>query len=480
MTSGKSRAKWSLRRLFGMNGPVCRQEYLLVGLVAVPLKYFVEAVVIFYFTGHSYSPIDYVNPLLSSREYFSADAPGWLGMAWVLWSLPFLWLAVTLSVRRAYDAEVSPWLGLLMFVPIANLFLMFFLAIIPTGYLRLPTPQQISVESAFASPKVDSAISGRPNRTDQSELTASLLGLGAGAAYLVIFVVISVYGLGSYGAAMFFGTPVITGCVASFLLNRKRRRGVGQTLIHSALTMAVACVAFLLLGLEGVICVVMAMPIMIPLGLFGALVGRSIACSMNRHGRSEKPGLLGCVLALPFIAWVENATQRNPTYEVVSSVKVRAPIETVWENVIHFSDISAEPSWYFKMGIAYPMRAHIDGTGAGAQRFCEFSTGTFVEPISAWQPPTKLSFDVSEQPDPMFELTPYRHIHPPHLKGSFRSIRGEFRLAAIDHEHTLLEGSTWYQLDVRPLNYWTVWTDWILHRIHYRVLDHIKLCSETN
>lgn len=463
-----------------MNGPVRRQEYVWVGLVAMPLKYFVEAVVIFRFTGHSYSPLDFINPLLSSREQFSVDAPGWLGMAWVLWSLPFLWLAVTLSVRRAYDAGLSPWLGLLMFVPVANLFLMFFLAIIPTGYWCLSDPQQAIPESAFTPPRVESTNSGRPNRSDPSELTASLLGLSAGAAYLVIFVVVSVYGLGSYGAAMFFGTPVITGAVASYILNRRRMCGVGKTLIHSTLTMTVACVAFLVLGLEGIICIVMAMPIMIPLGLFGALVGRSIAGSLNRRGCSEQAGLWGCMLVLPLVAWVENATQQNPTYEVVSSIEIHAPIETVWENVIHFSDISAEPSWYFRMGIAYPTRAHIVGTGVGAQRFCEFSTGTFVEPITAWERPTQLSFNVSQQPDPMFELTPYRHIHPPHLNGAFRSVRGEFRLTAIGHQHTFLEGSTWYQLDVRPLNYWTIWTDWILHRIHYRVLDHIKLCSETN
>ncbi len=477
MLSGVLRTQRSFVNLFGMQGPIRRREYVLVGLVAMPLKYLVEAVVIFYFTGRSYSVLDFVNPLLSSREHFTVGAPGWLGMAWVLWSLPFLWLAVVLSVRRAYDAELSPWLGLLMFVPIANLLLMFVLAVIPTGYM-LSHEKQMEVESAFAPPKVDPSYAVLPNQNDQSELTASLLGLAAGAAYLVIFVVISVYGLGSYGAAMFFGTPVITGAVASYILNRNRMRGVGLTLIHSTLTMAVACAAFLLMGLEGIICIVMAMPIMIPLGLFGALVGRSIACSLHRQGRNEQSGLLGCMLVLPFIAGIEIATQQNPTFEVVSSIKIDAPIENVWENVIHFSDISAEPSWYFKMGIAYPTRAHIDGSGVGAQRFCEFSTGTFVEPITAWERPTKLSFNVSEQPEPMFELTPYRHIHPPHLTGAFRSTRGEFRLAAIGPHSTLLEGSTWYQLDVRPLTYWSVWTDWILHRIHFRVLDHIKVCSE--
>lgn len=478
MLSGVLRTQRSFVRLFGMQGPVRRQEYILVGLVAMPLKYLLEASVIFYFTGRSYSVLDFVNPLLSSREQITVGAPGWLGMAWVLWSLPFLWLAVVISVRRAFDAELSPWLGLLMFVPIANLLLMFVLAIMPTGYMR-SHENQVEVESAFTPPRVDPTFVALPNRNDRSELTASLLGLAAGAAYLVISVVVSVYGLGSYGAAMFFGTPVITGSVASYILNRKHMRGVGLTLIHSTLTMTVACAAFLLMGLEGIICIVMAMPIMIPLGLFGALVGRSIACSLHRQRRNEHPGLLGCMLALPFVAWIEVATQQHPTFEVISSIKIDAPIEKVWENVIHFSDISAEPSWYFKLGIAYPTRAHIEGSGVGARRFCEFSTGTFVEPITAWESPTKLSFNVSEQPEPMFELTPYKHIHPPHLTGAFRSTRGEFRLAAIGPQRTLLEGSTWYQLDVRPLTYWSVWTDWILHRIHFRVLDHIKACSES-
>lgn len=469
-------AQLSVVNLFGMKDRIRRREYILVGLILMPLKYVVEALVILYFTGRTYSPIDFVNPLLSSREHFAADAPTWLGMAWVLWSLPFLWLAITVSIRRAYDAELSPWLGLLMFVPIANLLLMLFLAVVPTGYFGQTTSQQLNTE-AYAPPASETNLEGQA--TGGYEFTASLLGLSAGAAYLLIFVVVSVYALGSYGAAMFFGTPVITGCVAAYILNRNRPRGIVLTLGHSALTLTVACVAFLLLGLEGIICIVMAVPIMIPLGLFGALIGRSIAMSLRRAGHSEQQGLLGCVLILPLVAWIESTVQQHPTYEVVSRIEIDAPIETVWDNVIHFSDIPAEPAWYFKLGIAYPTRAHIEGFGIGARRYCEFSTGTFVEPITAWERPNKLSFDVSEQPDPMFELTPYRHIHPPHLSGSFNSTRGEFRLTQLGPQRTLLEGSTWYQLDIRPVSYWSIWTDWILHRIHYRVLDHIKVCCES-
>ena len=35
--------------------------------------------------------------------------------------------------------------------------------------------------------------------------------------------------------------------------------------------------------------------------------------------------------------------------------------------------------------------------------------------LTAWDEPRRLAFDVTSQPDPMVELTPWRHVHPPHL-----------------------------------------------------------------
>jgi len=39
---------------------------------------------------------------------------------------------------------------------------------------------------------------------------------------------------------------------------------------------------------------------------------------------------------------------------------------------------------------------------------------------------------------------------------------------------TRLEGSTWYELDLAPQAYWSIWSDLIVHRIHRRVLEHIR------
>jgi hypothetical protein len=146
----------------------------------------------------------------------------------------------------------------------------------------------------------------------------------------------------------------------------------------------------------------------------------------------------------------------------------------VWPHVLGFSDLPEVPSWFFRLGIAYPVRARIEGAGPGAIRRCEFSTGAFVEPITVWDPPRRLAFDVISQPPPMHEWSPYQELHPPHLDSTMRSRRGEFRLVALPGGRTRLEGSTWYELDLAPQAYWSIWSDLIVHRIHRRVLEHIR------
>jgi hypothetical protein len=109
----------------------------------------------------------------------------------------------------------------------------------------------------------------------------------------------------------------------------------------------------------------------------------------------------------------------------------------------------------------------------GAVRYCEFSTGPFVEPITAWEEARRLAFDVRSQPEPMHEWSPYQTLHAPHLLDGLQSRRGEFRLSALPGGRTRLEGTTWYTLDMFPQSYWTLWSDPLIASIHRRVLEHI-------
>jgi hypothetical protein len=163
---------------------------------------------------------------------------------------------------------------------------------------------------------------------------------------------------------------------------------------------------------------------------------------------------------------------------VKTKIIVNSPIRNVWKNVVTFDTIAKPNEFIFKTGIAYPTNATIKGTGLGAIRYCNFTTGSFVEPITTWNEPNLLQFSVQSQPIPMNEWNPFWDVHPPHLDGYFKSYKGQFRLTEISKNKTKLEGTTWYKVDIHPEFYWKIWSDEIIHKIHNRVLNHIKVESE--
>ncbi len=107
-----------------------------------------------------------------------------------------------------------------------------------------------------------------------------------------------------------------------------------------------------------------------------------------------------------------------------------------------------------------------------------FSTGPFVEPIEVWDEPHTLEFSVSAQPPSMREMSPYPLITPPHLENFLVSRRGRFLLEELPGGKTRLEGTTWYTNQMWPEKYWSVFSDEIIHRIHMRVLEHIRRRAE--
>jgi hypothetical protein len=233
-----------------------------------------------------------------------------------------------------------------------------------------------------------------------------------------------------------------------------------------------------LFAFEGIICLVMASPIAFAVATAGGLVGYTVQKSFRRREHTANV-CCSVILLLPLAMGLEHALPPTlPLLAVKSSVVINAPPEIVWHNVVSFTQLSPPKEMIFKMGVAYPIRAEIHGHGVGAVRYCNFSTGPFVEPIEVWDEPRLLKFSVLENPEPLQEWTPYRNIHPPHLHGYLESQAGQFQLTPLEGGRTLLEGTTWYYHHLWPADYWQVWSDHIIHAIHMRVLNHVKQSSE--
>ena len=274
---------------------------------------------------------------------------------------------------------------------------------------------------------------------------------------------------GVHGLTVFVVAPVLIGALASWVVRpatAKQAAGVG------ALATLVATCSLLAVGWEGLLCILMALPLALPLGALGAWAAYRVGSSKVTTGG------LAIVLLLPSASLTWDVTAIPPVFAVHSEIEIAAPPEQVWKHVVTVSELPEPQEWFFRAGLAYPRRARIVGSGVGAVRYCDFSTGPFVEPIEVWDEARLLRFVVTTNPAPMHEWSPYAQVLPKHVHGYFISKRGQFRLTPLANHHTLLEGTSWYQHGLWPAEYWRWWSDAIIHRIHMRVLSHIRTLAE--
>ena len=450
-----SRVRSWLRLWFTFDRAVDRRTYLTSGLALAVVKYAGDVLLVWSATGRVWRFTDYVSPVASLVSVKLRDAPPALLPVLALWALPFLWIGISMSMRRALDAGRSAWLALLFFVPGVSYVLMLAMSVLPSRVRPLP-----NVETP---------------RSYEDRLPKALLAIVAGAAVGVGMLALSVYGLRSYGVSLFLGTPFVIGALTAFLFNRHYAASERES--QQVVAMTLACVAgvALVTAAEGAICLIMAAPLGIGIGAMGATLGRRIAL---RDRGAAINALLG-VFLLPATAAFDADRPASALREVRSAVVIDAPAAAVWRNVVQFPALAEPSDLVFRAGIAYPQRATIVGEGVGAIRYCVFSTGAFVEPITRWETGRRLSFDVRAQPRPMQEWSPYADVAPPHLDGYFRSRRGEFRLIPLADGRTRLEGSTWYEMRLEPASYWVLFGDALIGRIHRRVLSHVKTVTES-
>ena len=193
------------------------------------------------------------------------------------------------------------------------------------------------------------------------------------------------------------------GATSAYWFNIRYAASSGETRQVVLATFVVSFWGIVAFAIEGAICLLMLTPLALAAGFCGGWAGRGLA---QLRLRTAGEAMIA-VIALPLAMLTQPAHDLSPGLrEVRSSIEVDAAPHVVWRNVIAFSPLSAPTEFVFRSGISYPIGARIVGEGVGAVRYCEFSTGAFVEPITAWEPSRRLAFDVVSQPAPLREWSP--------------------------------------------------------------------------
>lgn len=448
--------------LWRPSGTVGRGTYAVVGAVGFAIKHNIDRIIATLGFHHPWGLLNYWVPLqrVARINELSRNERAFLATMAAA-ALPFIWVGIVMTMKRLRSAGLPAQVVILFFIPYMNLLFFLILCLVPAGTFS-PADHRVRTNSVLSRVIPDSAWGSAAF----SLLFTVPLGL--------LFVYFGTQVLKTYGWGLFVAVPFTLGLAAALVYGFHQPRSMAGCIAVGCLSVALLGLGLLAFALEGVVCLFMTAPLAFPLAAFGGACGYHI--QRRRPAGSGPPILVSALLLfLPGVQWFEYALKpATPTYVVRSSIDIQAPPEKVWKYVVTFSEIPPPTEWIFRAGIAYPVRAQISGAGVGAERHCVFSTGAFVEPIEVWDAPRRLKFSVTSNPPPMQESTPYSRVDTPHLHGFLVSEGGQFLLTPLPNGATRLEGTTWYRHGLWPAGYWRLWSDAIIHRIHMRVLTHIR------
>jgi hypothetical protein len=450
----------NIKDILTSRGSIGRKTYLLWGMLLFALKYNLDRLIALDYGKEWYFTDYYVQAdTLSTTTIYGEERSFYWSL--LLTSLPFIWFGTVLCIKRLRNAELPPWLVIFFFIPFINLLLFFILS-------AIPTKKEIG-ENITSRPFLDRLIPA-------SRYGSAAFAIGIVTFFSLLLTLLFVNILGEYGWSLFVGVPFLLGFASVLLYGYHNPISYKQSVQVSLISVVLFSLMLFILALEGAICLIMGFPILLILAWIGGTIGFSI---QERRRKNVLNITIVPLLFIPLMGiWENLENQPPPIIAVETAVLVAADRQQVWDELLAFSPIEEPNEWIFKSGIAYPTHAEINGRGVGAIRNCTFTTGSFIEPITVWNEPTLLQFSVLDQPPPMAEWSFYEKLEITHLDGYFKSVKGQFKLTKQPDGSTLLEGTTWYQHEISPSFYWRFWSDYVLHKIHLRVLSHIKHKSE--
>lgn len=269
---------------------------------------------------------------------------------------------------------------------------------------------------------------------------------------------------------LFFG-PTAVGVVTVAMATGKAM-SVWRAIWWPWLPVLAGAACTLALKLEGMICVVMFLPVGLLCSSVGGLIGR---VAFNKGGKGMVAGFMVLPLLTPLI---ESRFPLPVAYkEVASDVTIRASAEAVWQHIKSVPAIQADElpnSWVHYIGFPRPVEALVDREGLGGIRQAVFARGlVFHETIDEWQPPLELGFSIRAEAVPQTALDAHVTIGGEY----FDVLYGSYRIEPVDGG-VRLHLRSHFRLSTRFNVYASLWTELVMQRIQQDILRVIQARAE--
>lgn len=336
--------------LFDFRGQAGRSTFgmtLILGALVLHNIYRIAAASV---TALSRAGFGYLFPmsLFYGPRPVSADEQRLLWMTVAL-AIPFLWVAVCVTVKRLRD--LGP---VLLFVPAINVLFFVLLCVVP----GLDKQQEAKKKGQSFLLAILPA----------SKWGSAVVGAFAGTAVGTLLAWFSVALLGGYASVLFLALPFFMGFISAWLYGYHEPRSSGECYAVAMASVFLTGAIIVGIAFEGIICVGMAAPLAIPLALLGARLGYEGL--QTRHLRIQPKALCGLFLVIPLLMGAEfRMSAPVPTHTPHSSVEIAAPPNAVWQRVVAFPRIQERPQWIFRLGMAYPLEVRTRGTGLSASGY---------------------------------------------------------------------------------------------------------------
>jgi uncharacterized membrane protein YhaH (DUF805 family) len=375
-------------------------------------------------------------------------------LAGLAYLLLVAWVLAALAFRRAADAQASPWIAAPVIAPFLQ---------VPAILLLCLMPTRIGSEA------------GSTRSGDQgSDWAAAAQGVVAGMGLTLIAVFLGALVFGTYGFGMFVVSPFVIGATTGYLANRRQLISAERTVGLVVAATGLGAVALVVAALEGVVCIVVASPLGLGAALLGGAFGRESAV---RRSATTGP-VYSIALLLPIMFGIEDVLPASTEFDTEQKIEIEAPPNLVWQSILHMETMDEPLALPFRLGVAYPLRGEVIGEGVGAVRHGEFSTGVALERVTEWVVERKLAFIMLNEVPAMRELSPYEHVHAPHIEGYFLTRSTSFELVPIAGGRTQLVERTAHELRLDPVLYWLPIARWAVDENNARVLAHIRRQAE--
>lgn len=277
-----------------------------------------------------------------------------------------------------------------------------------------------------------------------------------------------------------FLVPFCLGLLTVYIAERKEPLTWVSRIFLPFTPAFIALVAAMLLAWEGLICIVLWLPMYLIMASLGGMIAGIIlkVIEKSRHRHMTFASLM----LLPFVsAPVEHALELPLDMRVVeNAIDIKASPEVVWQHIIRVEKFRPEEhhrALSHMIGFPRPLEATLSHEGVGGVRNATFEGDVlFIETITHWEPLERLTFGIKADTSAIPPTTLDEHVT---VGGPyFDVLEGEYRLEVLDKETVRLHLQSVHRLSTHFNVYSRLWTDFIMRDVQSYILDILKVRCE--